>query len=154
MSVYLFALLIGIVAGLRTMTAPAAVAWAAHLGWINVSGSWLAFFESVWARWILTLFALIELVVDQLPSTASRTVPAQFGARLISGAMSGAAVGASGGNWIGGLVAGVAGAVVGTLGGSRFRAWLATSFGNDHPAAIVEDVVAIVGALLIGLAMR
>ena len=149
MSVYLLALLIGVVAGLRTMTAPAAVAWAAHLGWINLDGSWLAFFESAWARWILTLLALIELVVDQLPSTASRTVPVQFGARVVSGGLSGAAIGASGGNWIGGLVAGVVGAVIGTLGGSRFRAWLAASFGNDHPAAIVEDAVAIVGALLI-----
>ena len=149
MTIYLFALLIGIVAGLRTMTAPTAVAWAAHFGWINLDGSWLAFFEIVWVRWILTLFALIELVMDQLPSTPSRKVPVQFGARLVSGALSGAAIGASGGSWIGGLVAGVVGAVIGTLGGSQFRARLATAFGNDHPAAIVEDAIAIVGALLI-----
>ena len=149
MSVYLFALLIGVVAGLRTMTAPTAVAWAVHLGWINLSGSWLAFFGSVWTRWILTFFALIELIVDQLPSTASRTVPSQFGARLVTGGVSGAAIGASGGSWVGGLIAGIVGAVIGTLGGSRFRARLASWFGNDHPAAIVEDAIAIVGALLI-----
>ena len=154
MTVYLLALLIGIIAGLRAMTAPAAVAWSAHLGWLNLGNSWLAFFESVWARWILTVLALIELVTDQLPSTPSRTVPVQFGARIVSGGVSGAALGASGGNWIGGLVAGIIGAVIGTLGGRRFRAWLAASFGNDRPAAIVEDVVAIVGAVLIGLAMR
>jgi len=28
---------IGVVTGLRSMTAPAVVAWAAHLGWINRS---------------------------------------------------------------------------------------------------------------------
>lgn len=154
MSVYLLALLIGIVAGLRTMTAPAAITWAAYYGWVDVSGTWLSFLGNVWARWILTIFAIVELVVDQLPSTASRTVPVQFGARIVSGALSGAAIGAGSGALIGGLIAGIFGAIIGTLGGRRFRGWLAASFKNDHPAALVEDVVAIGGALLIGLALK
>ena len=154
MSVYLLALLIGIIAGLRTMTAPAAVAWATYLGRLDLSGTWLAFFGNVWARWILTALALVELVVDQLPSTASRTVPVQFGARILTGALSGAAVGASGGSWVGGLVAGVVGAVIGTLGGHAFRARLAAAFGSDRPAAFIEDAVAVGGALLIGVALR
>lgn len=37
---------IGVVAGLRSMTAPAAVAWAAHTGRINLAGSSLAFSSS------------------------------------------------------------------------------------------------------------
>ncbi|MET0622270.1 MAG: DUF4126 domain-containing protein [Pyrinomonadaceae bacterium] len=154
MSIYLLALLIGVIAGLRTMTAPAAVAWAIYLGRLDVSGTWLAFLGNVWARWILTLFALVELVVDQLPSTPSRTVPVQFGARIASGALSGAAVGAAGGSWVGGMVAGVVGAVVGTLGGSAARARLAAAFGSDRPAAFIEDAVAVGGALLIGVALR
>jgi uncharacterized membrane protein len=153
MTVYLFALLLGLVAGLRAMTAPALVSWAAHLGWLDLSGTWLAFFSNVWARWILTLFALVELVTDQLPSTPSRTVPAQFGARIVTGALSGAAVGASGGAMIGGLIAGAIGATVGTLGGRAFRARLASAFGSDRPAAFIEDAVAIGGALLIGVAL-
>src|SRR6185503_19058588 len=92
MTIYLLALLIGVVAGLRAMTAPALVAWAAHLGWLDLSGTWLAFLGNVWARWILTLAALGELVTDQLPSTPSRTVPVQFGARIVMGAFSGAAI--------------------------------------------------------------
>ena len=154
MSVYLLALLIGVVAGLRAMTAPAAVAWAAHLGWLNLEGSWLAFLGSAWARWILTLLALVELVTDQLPSTPSRTVPVQFGARLATGALSGAAVGAAGGSWVGGLVAGAVGAAIGTLGGRAARARLAAAFGSDRPAAFIEDAVAVGGALLIGVALR
>ena len=154
MSVYLFALLIGIIAGLRTMTAPAAVAWAAHFGRLDLSGSWLAFFGNVWVRWILTALALVELVVDQLPSTASRTVPVQFGARITTGALSGAAIGAAGGSWVSGLVAGIVGAVIGTLGGRAFRSRLAAAFGSDRPAAFVEDVVAIGGALLIVASLR
>ena len=154
MTIYLLALLLGIVAGLRAMTAPALVSWAAHLGWLNLSGTWLAFFGNVWARLILTLFALVELVTDQLPSTPSRTVPVQFGARIVTGALSGAAVGAGSGALIGGLIAGIIGAVIGTLGGRAFRARLAKAFGNDRPAAFIEDAVAIGGALLIGMVLR
>ena len=39
MIVALLALLIGVVAGLRTFTAPAAVSWAAHLGWLPLGGT-------------------------------------------------------------------------------------------------------------------
>lgn len=151
---YLLALLIGIVSGLRAMTAPAIVCWAAHLGWIDLSGTRLAFLANVWARWILTLFALGELVTDQLPSTPNRTVPVQFGTRIVTGALSGAAIGAGMGTLVGGLVAGIVGAVIGTLGGRAFRARLATALGSDHPAAFIEDALAIGGALLIGVALR
>ena len=151
---YLLALLIGIVAGLRAMTPPALVAWAAHLGWIDLSGSWLGFFANTWVRWILTLLAIVELVTDQLPSTPSRTVPIQFGARIATGALCGAALGTAGGAMLGGLVAGIVGAVIGTLGGRALRARLAAAFGSDRPAAIIEDAVAIGGALLIGVALR
>ena len=154
MIVYVFALLIGVIAGLRAMTAPAMVSWAAYFGWLDLSGTWLAFFGNVWVRLILTLLALVELVTDQLASTPSRTVPVQFGTRLLTGALAGAAVGTAGESVVGGLVAGVVGAVIGTLGGRALRARLATAFGSDRPAALIEDTVAIAGALLIGVALR
>lgn len=153
MNIYLLALLIGVIAGLRTMTAPALVSWAAHLGWLDLNGTWLAFFGSAWTRWILTLLALVELVTDQLPATPSRTVPVQFGARLVTGGLSGAAIGAGSGALMGGLLAGIVGAIIGTLGGREFRARLAKAFGSDRPAALIEDVVAIGGALLIGVSI-
>ncbi|MFP5078563.1 DUF4126 family protein [Rhizobium sp. YIM 134829] len=147
--VYLFACLIGVVAGLRAMTAPAAVAWAAHLGWLDLSSSWLAFLGSIWAVGILTVLALVEFVTDQLPSTPSRKVPPQFGARLFTGAVSGAAIGLHSGSWLAGLVAGLVGAVIGTLGGAAARGWLAARFGRDLPAALIEDAVAVLLAYLI-----
>ncbi|WJR65355.1 DUF4126 family protein [Neorhizobium sp. CSC1952] len=147
--VYVLALLIGVVAGLRAMTAPAAVAWAAYLGWLDLSGSWLAFMGSVWAVGIFTILAIVELVTDQLPSTPSRKVPQQFGARILMGALAGAAIGTPSGGWIAGLIAGIVGAVIGTYGGAAARAGLAKSFGKDLPAALIEDAVAIVGAYLI-----
>ncbi|HVI59923.1 MAG TPA: DUF4126 family protein [Luteimonas sp.] len=150
MAIYLLALLIGVVAGLRAMTAPAVVSWAACCGWLNLQGSWLAFLGHAWAPWILSLLALGELVTDQLPRTPSRTVPVQFGTRIVTGAACGAALAFAGGTpWIGGLVAGAIGAVAGTLGGRAARAKLAAAFGRDRPAALLEDIVAIGGAVLV-----
>ena len=148
------ALLAGVIAGLRTMTAAAAVSWAARLGWLDLGNSWLAFLGYTWTPWIMSAFALVELVTDQLPSTPSRTVPVQFGARIVSGALAGAAIGIDHSAVPAGLIAGVAGAVLGTLGGRTGRARLAATFGSDPPAAFIEDAVAIGGALLIVLAVR
>ncbi len=54
---------------------------------------------------------------------------------------------------VGGLIAGAVGAVIGTYGGAELRARMAAAFGRDLPAALVEDVIAIVGALLIVMAV-
>jgi uncharacterized membrane protein len=143
------AFLIGIVAGLRTLTAPAAISWAAYLGWLHLGGTWLAFLGYAWTPWVLSLLALAEFVADQLPSTASRTVPVQFGARIVTGAISGAAIGAAAGMLVVGGVAGVVGVVVGTFGGHAARAKLAAAFGRDMPAAFIEDAVAIIAAIVI-----
>jgi len=149
MATYILAFFIGIVAGLRAMTVPAAVSWAARFGLLNLKGTWLAFLGYAWTPWILTLLALGEYVTDQLPSTPSRTVPVQFGARLVTGALAGAALAAPIAGWAGGAVAGAVGAVAGTLGGRAVRARLAEAFGRDRPAAFLEDAVAILAAIAI-----
>jgi uncharacterized membrane protein len=46
------------------------------------------------------------------------------------------------------------GAVVGTLGGRALRAKLAAAFGNDHPAAFVEDALALALAAAVVMALR
>ena len=100
--------------------------------------------------WVLTALALGEIVNDKRPSTPSRPYPPPFGFRIVTGGLSGAAIGVSGGGQLlGGLVAGVAGAVIGTLGGSAARSRLAAAFGRDLPAALLEDAVAVLGALLV-----
>lgn len=146
---FLLSIFIGIVAGLRTMTAPAAVSWGAYLGWFEISQSILSFMGSLWAVAIFTALAIVELITDQLPGTPSRKVPMQFGARIAAGALSGATIAATGGMLVIGLLGGVIGAVVGTFGGASARAYLARQFGRDLPAALVEDVVAIALALII-----
>ena len=150
---YLLALSIGIVAGLRAMTAPAAISFAAHYGLLDLSGTWLAFLGYRWTPWILLVLAIGELITDQLPSTPSRKVPVQFGTRILMGAVTGGAIGvAVNALWVGAIV-GAIGAIIGTLGGAAARGKMAAAFGKDPPAAFIEDAVAIAGAVLIVLAL-
>ena len=142
-------LLIGMIAGLRAMTAPAAVSWAARAGWLTLAETPLGFLGNAFTPWIFTVLAQGELVADQLPTTPSRTVPIQFGTRILVGALSGAAIGVARGSLAAGLIAGMIGAVIGTLGGRAGRRRLAAVFGSDRPAAFIEDAVAVGGAFLI-----
>jgi len=135
------------------MTAPAAVSWAARAGWLNLTSTGLAFLGSALTPWILTALALAELVSDKLPTTPSRKAPLGFGARIVTGAFSGAALGAAGGSLVTGAIAGAIGAVIGTFGGHASRARLAASLGRDRPAALIEDAVAVGGALLVMAAL-
>jgi uncharacterized membrane protein len=151
---YILALLIGLVAGLRSMIPLAAISWAAQAGWLDLGGTWLAFLGYAWTPWILSAMALGELVADQLPSTPSRTVPIQFGTRLLVGAAAGALIAlGTDSRWLVPMLAGVAGALVGTLGGRAVRARLAAGFGRDWPAALIEDAAAIALAMAIVLAL-
>ena len=65
------------------------------------------------------------------------------------GGLCGGAIAMQGGSFVGGLAAGAVGGIIGTLGGAVGRARLAAAFGKDRPAALIEDAVAILGAVLI-----
>src|SRR5262245_58438813 len=86
---------IGFVAGLRSLTAPAVVAWVAHLGRLDLNGSPLRFMGSAVAVAVFTLGALGELVADQLPKTPARTTPLPLTARILMGGLAGACVAAA-----------------------------------------------------------
>ena len=149
MSIFISAFLIGVIAGLRSMTAPAAVSWAARLGWLNLEDTALSFLGLPITSIILSLLAAGELVADKLPKTPSRKGALGFTGRLITGGLSGAAIGASEGALILGLLAGVLGAVAGTYGGYELRVRLAGAIGKDLPAALLEDLIAVGGAALL-----
>jgi uncharacterized membrane protein len=144
----ILAVLIGVVAGLRSLLAPTIVSWAARLGLLHLDGSWLALLGYRWTPWILSIAALAELVADKLPQTPSRKAPVGFILRIITGAVSGAAIGVSSDHMAIGLIAGAMGAVLGTLGGATARAALAEAAGKDLPIALLEDAVAIVCGIL------
>ena len=94
--VLLLAFLIGVIGGLRTMTAPAVVAWAANRHWLNLDNSTLALIGSRGAVLVSTLGALGELVIDKLPSTPNRTRLLGLVGRIVLGGLSGAAVAVAG----------------------------------------------------------
>ncbi len=144
MSVLIAAFVVGIACGLRALLGFAAVSWAASSQQLPLQGTWLAFLGFRATPYITGLLAIGELVTDKLPKTPSRLVPPQFAARVTMGALTGAAIGLAHQQLLMGVVAGVIGSIVGTLGGSKARAAAARLFGRDLPAALLEDVVAIV----------
>src|ERR1700710_1027138 len=109
MSIYLFALLIGIIAGLRALTPIAAVSWAARLGWLHLEGTWLAFLGATISPHIFSILALAALVNGKLPKTPSRKAAAPFGARIVTGALCGAALAAGSDALVVGLLLGAIG---------------------------------------------
>jgi uncharacterized membrane protein len=143
MPVLISSFLTGSASGLRALIGLAAVSWAAHLGYLHLDHSWLAFMGYAFTPYIVTLMAIGELVNDKLPKTPSRLIPPQFITRLVMAAFCGFAIGISGNQPVLGLVAGVIGSVAGTFGGARARGWLARLFSRDLPAALLEDLVAI-----------
>jgi len=149
--VLLLALLIGVVSGLRSLTAPAVVAWAAHRNWLNLHNTPLSFMASTAAVAIFTLLALVELVADKLPSTPSRTKPVGLIARIVLGGLSGASVAVSGAESIVlGAVLGAVGGVAGAFAGYQARTRLVKALEvPDLVIALLEDSVAISGGLFI-----
>lgn len=145
----LLAFSIGLVAGLRSLTAPAVVSWAAQRGWINLHGSALSFMGSTAAVAIFTILAVVELVTDKLPSTPARTKPPGLIARVLLGGLSGAAIWLAGGQSAAmGACLGAAGGVVGALVGYQVRTGLVRALKvPDIVIALLEDLVAITGAL-------
>lgn len=148
--VLLLALLIGVVAGLRSLTAPAVVAWAALLQWINLDGTWVSWLDHPATVAALTVLAVLELVADKLPATPGRITAVSFAARIALGAFAGAVIGTAWGYRWGGLGAGAVGAVLGTLAGYEARTRLATARdGHDLPIALLEDAVAVLGGFAV-----
>lgn len=143
---------IGVVAGLRSLTAPAVVAIAAHLGWINLHNSPLAFMGSKWTVGICIVLALVELVADQLPNTPARTAAVGLSARIVTGGLCGACLAVAGGAaLVVGAVAGAIGGVAGAFAGYHTRVGLVRSLrAPDVAIAVPEDIVAIgLGLLLV-----
>lgn len=144
---YFFALAlgIGIVAGLRSLTAPAVVAWAAHLGWLNLAGSNVAFMGSTAAVAIFSLLAVGEWLADKVPGVPRRTSIAPLLARICTGALCGACLAAAANRSLlpACILAGVGG-VIGAFAGYEIRRRLVTQLQvRDLIVAICEDLIAI-----------
>jgi uncharacterized membrane protein len=140
---------IGVVAGLRPMTAPAVIAWAAERRWIRLANSPLATMISARASRRITEFAISELISDKLPFTPSRLNAGPLASRIVSGAICGAAISGvvkrplAKGAALGGL-----GALAGAVAGYYAR----KSLSRDMPkfaVAVLEDTLAIGGGVIV-----
>lgn len=143
--VFVLAVGIGIVAGLRSLTAPAVVAWGAHLDWLNLHGSPLGFMSSITAVVIFSVLAVGELIADKLPMIPKRTAPAPLFARVVTGSLCGACLcAAAGKSLFTGAVLGGTGGVIGAFLGYEVRRRLVNSLHiNDFGVAMCEDLLAI-----------
>jgi uncharacterized membrane protein len=142
--VFLAALLIGLVCGLRSMTAPAVVAWGVRLGFLHLVGTWLNFLSHPAALVIFTFCAAGEIVADKFPNIPSRTQIGPLGFRILFGAICGAAIAYSAHqqHLSSGALLGAVGAIVGAYGGYGYRSALSGKV-SSFAAALFEDLIAI-----------
>jgi len=147
----MLAYLIGCVCGLRSMTGPALVCWGAHLEWLQLDATKLAFLHNETSLVVFSLLAIAELIADKLPFIPSRIQPGSLVIRFLCAAACGVAVALSGrGSWFAGALLGGIGGVTGAYAGYHLRRWLTLSRGwPDLPVALLEDLVAVGGGLLI-----
>ena len=140
-----FAFGIGFAAGLRAFTPPAIVAWAAHLGWLHLNNSPLAFMGTTIAVVIFSLLAVFELIGDLRPQTPKRTAPVPLVARILTGSLCGACLCATSHQSliVGGILGGVGG-LIGAFGGYETRRRLVAALNiKDTFIALLEDLVTI-----------
>src|SRR5579863_6431521 len=117
------AFVVGVVAGLRSMTAPAAVALARHAPVLGL---------------LFVIAAIVEDVVDKHPKMPSRLRFPSIALRPISGALS--AYFLAGGIEAGAI--GFVGAVAGSFAGAAWRGYWAKRGSTDLLPALLEDAAA------------
>ena len=146
--VLLFAFLIGLFTGLRSLTPVAITAWATRLHWLRLPQifAWLGSIPSVA---LFSILAIAELVADKLPKTPARTAPPGLIARVLFGGFTGACIASAGEQGIAaGIVLGVLGALTGTFAGYQLRTRLVKALGTpDIVVAVLEDLITICGSL-------
>jgi uncharacterized membrane protein len=149
--VFTLALAIGFVAGLRSMMAPALVAWAAHRGWINLQSTSLASMGSTAAVVIFSFLAVLELLADKLPVAPKRTAPFPLSVRIVLGAFCALCLAAAmHRSLFAAVLLGAIGGLIGAFAGYRIRKRLVRKLhARDSQIAIAEDLITLGLAILI-----
>jgi uncharacterized membrane protein len=147
-------LLMGVVTGMRSMTALAVLCWFAWLGLLPETG---------WAHWSATavaaiafgLCALGEYAGDVMPQAPSRTTMLPMIVRLVFGGTAGALCAhAITQPAVGGVILGVLGVLIGAYGCVRLRVWLARQVGRDWPVGVTESAIALGVAIVAAMALH
>jgi uncharacterized membrane protein len=142
--------LLGLVTGMRSMTAMAVLCWFAYRGDLSLDGTWASWAGKLVTAIIFTVLALGEFVADKLPKASNRTALGPLLVRVVLGGLIGAIVAAGlNGSEFEGIILGVGGALIGTFGGFLVRREIVLRLGRkDWPVALVEDASAILFAVL------
>jgi len=143
--VFASAIGIGFVAGLRSLLAPAVVAWAAYAGWLDLHATFLGFIGSKGAAIVLSLLAIGELIADKTPGVPKRTGAFPLLARIVTGGLCGACLSVSARQSLSvGAILGAIGAVIGAFTGYETRKRLVRRLNiSDIFIAVPEDLIAI-----------
>ena len=140
--------LMGVVTGMRSMTALAVLCWFAWLGRLPETG-WAAWSATAVAAIVFGLCALGEYAGDLSPRAPSRTAAFPMTVRVLFGGVAGALCAhALSQPVVGGVLFGVGGVLIGAYGGVRVRVWLAGKVGRDWPVGVTESAMALGMALL------
>lgn len=133
----------GAAAGLRSLTPPAVLSWAATQKMIPLGESPVGELVLSKASKKVMELALGELIADKLPFTPDRITPAPLAARVVSGAVCGAAISYSARQPVQeGALFGALGAIIGAFAGYYVRKKLV----RQMPAlavALAEDALAV-----------
>jgi uncharacterized membrane protein len=144
------AIAIGIIAGMRSMSAPALT--SSYLSQNeSLAGSRLGILASPTASKVLKILAAGEMLADKLPIIPSRISAGPLIARIASGAISGAAVSAADKKQAKtGVVLGGVAAIAGAYGFYHLRRKIGTDINvPDAVLGIVEDAIVISGGAAI-----
>ncbi|MFJ2647571.1 hypothetical protein ACIO1C_12675 [Streptomyces sp. NPDC087420] len=135
--------LVGLVSGLRSQMAVAAVALTTEPG---ESARPASLFAGVWGKRGAAAGAVGELVADKLPWTPSRLNPAGIVSRMAFGGFAAVALSSrepDGAPPVLAAAVGAAASAVGTLAGAYWRRTVAGAGRPDWPAALLEDAAAV-----------
>jgi uncharacterized membrane protein len=142
--------LLGLVTGMRSMTAMAVLCWFAYKGDLSLDDTWASWAAKLATAIIFTVLALGELVADKLPKTPNRIAPGPLLVRVVMGGLVGSIVAAGlNGSGVEGIILGVGGALIGSFGGFLVRRELVSRLDcKDWHVALAEDATAIICAVL------
>lgn len=149
---YIKAAGLGVIAGMRSMLAPALVSrQVARTRPDALAHFPLSFMDSLRTATVFAVLAGGELIGDKLPNTPNRTDPGAATGRVGSGVLCGATIAKADRQAVGlGALAGGLGALVGTYAFYQLRHWLTQEKGlPDIWMALAEDGLAIGAGLLI-----
>ncbi|GHO45072.1 hypothetical protein [Ktedonospora formicarum] len=141
---YLRTLVLGCVAGMRSMTPFSLLDWTKEHN-IEPSTELEAILASPATRLVTSLLASGELLSDKLPKIPARTKAGPFIGRLGVGALAGYVLSQRHGRlpWVG-MTLGATGAAAGTLAGYGIRSWLAQNTPlPDALLGLAEDMLAL-----------